>query len=426
MRKASVRRVLAGLTLVSLVAAGCATYIAASRATREAMGPVEGGAQVRYKEAPFTGVRANFEQWPTYSDRDTKKYPEPRKVSMPAEIKGDPALGRKLFMDRNKGPCTGCHLIQGGDVWPAGNIGPDLSTLGDRQLADYYLYQYTYDPRVFNPDSIMPPWGTAGIFTPEEIVHIVAFLKTQKGPLPPEKDPARNPNTRPKPGYYYGDNLDPANNPAVLLAESAHATWSRKGPKGKSCADCHTGGIEKAMKGVATKYPRFLAQYGRAMSIEDLIAWHGMDETGLPLQAQTNDNLNLSMLIKMQSNGMPVSVDLTTAEAKAAYERGKARYYKRVGERNHACADCHDPARGGGKFLGGRLLGEVNEGLTKHFPTFRTNFGLVWDMRKRMQWCMLPLGMNYLPADAVEYAEIELYLTAFDNGKRLSVPGIRH
>jgi hypothetical protein len=47
-------------------------------------------------------------------------------------------------------------------------------------------------------------------------------------------------------------------------------------------------------------------------------------------------------------------------------------------------------------------------------------------MRKRMQWCMTPLGMNMLPADAVEYAELELYLTSFDNGKPLSVPGIRH
>jgi hypothetical protein len=39
--------------------------------------------------------------------------------------------------------------------------------------------------------------------------------------------------------------------------------------------------------------------------------------------------------------------------------------------------------------------------------------------------CMLPLGMNYLPADAPEYADLELYITAFDNGKPMSVPGIR-
>ena len=47
-------------------------------------------------------------------------------------------------------------------------------------------------------------------------------------------------------------------------------------------------------------------------------------------------------------------------------------------------------------------------------------------MRQRMQWCMTPLGMNMLPADAVDYAKLELYLTSFDVGKPLSVPGIRH
>jgi hypothetical protein len=39
---------------------------------------------------------------------------------------------------------------------------------------------------------------------------------------------------------------------------------------------------------------------------------------------------------------------------------------------------------------------------------------------------MAPLGMNYLAADAPEYSDLELFLTSFDNGKPMSVPGIRH
>ncbi|HAM59563.1 MAG TPA: hypothetical protein DCQ64_30795 [Candidatus Rokubacteria bacterium] len=130
----------------------------------------------------------------------------------------------------------------------------------------------------------------------------------------------------------------------------------------------------------------------------------------------------------MASNGMPVAVDLSTPEHRAAFERGQANFNKRVGQRNHACADCHTPGsgRGADRFLGGRLLGNVENGLTRHFPTWRTSQAQVWDMRKRMQWCLTPLGMNMLPADAVEYAELELYLTSFDKGKPISVPGIRH
>ena len=97
-----------------------------------------------------------------------------------------------------------------------------------------------------------------------------------------------------------------------------------------------------------------------------------------------------------------------------------------MGERNHSCADCHTLERSAGKFLGGRLLGNVASGLTRQFPVWRTDRSEVWDIRKRFQWCMTPLGMNMLAADSIEYAELELYLTTFDNGKPLSVPGIRH
>ncbi len=36
-----------------------------------------------------------------------------------------------------------------------------------------------------------------------------------------------------------------------------------------------------------------------------------------------------------------------------------------------------------------------------------------------------PLGTNMLAADAVEYAEVELDLTSFDQGKPMDAPGIR-
>jgi L-cysteine S-thiosulfotransferase len=404
-----------------------------SRAIPEAQGEVKEAdgkkMQVRYKE--FSGVPQDWSQWRTYAYSDSRPEPPAQKVAMPNDVKGDPALGRKLFMDRAKGPCTACHLIQGDDVWPAGNIGPDLSTYGDRNLPDTFVYQTIYDPRLFFPNTAMPPWGTVGSFTPEDIVHIVTFLKTQQGnpPFvpPPEKDPDRNPFMR-KVAYYFGDNLDPTNNPAVLAAENGLALWSKHGPAGKACADCHKDGVEKSMQGVATRYPKYVAQYQRVMSIEDFLTVHAPETTGMALLSQSEDNLTMTILLKMQSNGMPVNLALTSPETQAALERGKASFYKRVGMRNHACADCHTnaPGKGAKKFLGGRLLGDVEAGLTNHFPTWRTGLGSVWDIRKRMQWCMLPIGMNYLPADAVEYAELELYLASFAHGKPMNVPGIRH
>jgi L-cysteine S-thiosulfotransferase len=397
-----------------------------SRALPEARGefrslPDGKRAAVRY---PGWTTR-DFDRYPTYAYGDERIEPSVQRVTMPAGVTGDAQKGRALFLSRSKGPCIGCHLVPGDDVWPAGSAGPDQSTLADRKLPDQYLYQVIWDARAYFPNTIMPPWGTAGILSSEEIVHVVAYLQTLRGPAAPEKDRERNPFTRVKP-MGFGDNLDPTNNPAVVLADDGEALWTARGPSGKACADCHEAGAAHVMRGVATQYPKFVKPYGRVMSLEDFLEMHAPETTGRAMASQSADNLDMTMFLKRLSNGLPVSVDVASPEARAALARGKATFYRKVGERNHACADCHTTEGAAGKFLGGRVLADVRAGLTRHFPTWRTDRAEVWDMRKRFQWCMTPLGMNMIAADSIEYAELELYLTSFDNGKPLSVPGIRH
>jgi L-cysteine S-thiosulfotransferase len=398
-----------------------------SRAIPEARGDVKPSPNGKAEAVRYAGWGSeDYGRFRTYAYGDTRPEIAVGRAPMPA-IAGDPKRGRALFLSRSLGPCTGCHLVQGQDVWPAGDVGPDLSTYGDRQLPPQHTFDMIYDPRHVYPQTIMPPWGASGILKPEDIVHVVAFLDTQKGPPPPEKDAERDPKTRARP-VGFGDNLDATNNPAVLRAEGADDLWEAKGRSGKACADCHAGGALASMKGVATRYPRYVPAYQRVMSIEDFLTVHAPETTGLSLLEESAANLDMAMRIKMASNGMPVQLDLSRAEHTAALARGKASFFRRVGQRDHACADCHtaDVGRGADKFLGGRVLANVQSGLTRHFPTWRTSQADVWDLRKRMQWCMTPLGANMLAADAVEYAELELYLTSFDQGKPISVPGIRH
>ena len=397
-----------------------------SRALPEARGEFRTGPDGKRVAVRYPGwTTRDFDRYPTYTYGDERIEPSVQRVTMPAGVTGDAQKGRALFLSRSKGPCIGCHLVPGDDVWPAGSAGPDQSTLADRKLPDQYLYQVIWDARAYFPNTIMPPWGTTGVLSSEEIVHVVAYLQTLKGPAAPEKDRERNPFTRSKP-VGFGDNLDPTNNPAVVLAEDGEALWTARGPSGKACADCHETGAARAMRGVATQYPKFVKPYGRVMSLEDFLEVHGPETTGRAMASQSADNLDMTMFVKRASNGLPVGVDVASPEARAALARGKATFYRKVGERNHACADCHTIDAAAGKFLGGRLLADVRAGLTRHFPTWRTDRAEVWDMRKRFQWCMTPLGMNMLAADSIEYAELELYLTSFDNGKPLNVPGIRH
>ena len=421
--------------LLVVLLAGCAAVGAdaplssvpwTSRAIPEARGEVRTLPDGKRQAVRYRGwTTEDFGAFPTYAYGDTRSVPPVQRATPPAGVTGDPKKGRALFLSRAKGPCTGCHLVPGEDVWPAGSVGPDLSTFGARGLSDEHVYMHVYDPRVLFPNTSMPPWGVTGALGPEEIVHLVAYLQTLKGPPPQEKDADRNPFTRRRPTGF-GDNLDPTNNPGVLAGEASERLWTERGTSGKACADCHAGGIDGAMKGIATRYPKFVKRYGRVMSLEDFLTVHGPDTAGRAFPMESDDNVHMAVRLKMASNGLPVAVDLASPEARAALARGEASFSRRVGQRNHACVDCHTPDKGANKFLGGRFLGDVTDGLTRHFPTWRTSQNQMWDMRKRMQWCMTPLGMNMLPADAVEYAELELYLTSFDQGKPLSVPGIRH
>ncbi len=222
--RAGLRAVGAVVAVAALLGGGCAgdaraperaatpaTVVAAAppapptpwvtRAIPEARGTIRAGADGKLTALRYRGwTTEDFGAFRTYAYDDARPEPPAARGPMP-KIAGDPRIGRRLFLDRNRGPCTGCHLIRGDDVWPAGSVGPDLSTVGDRGLTDAYLFDMIYDPRHVFPNTTMPPWGTQHVFTPVEIVHLVSFLQTEKGPLPVgERRRAQSGHARPARG----------------------------------------------------------------------------------------------------------------------------------------------------------------------------------------------------------------------------------
>ncbi len=441
------------LVAAAAFVAGCATVTSsitskewATRASEPSRGEIKvvDGRRIQQRYA-FGGFgTANFEQWPTFA-AGSPAYFEPRKGEMPKGIKGDPAKGHALLKDGAKGPCTACHVIPDVSVWPAGSVGPDLRAIGARGIPDEFLYQIIYDPRViYGADSPMAPFGASGMWTPEEIVHAVAYLQSLKGNPPgtPEKvtdDKQWDPRTRDIVRPAYGDPLDPTANPGMAQTEEvAVPLWSRAGSKGKSCADCHgpigapdatrTAGVIKSMVGVGARYPKWKPQHQRMMSIEDYLAVHAPDTTGHALPTQGQENMAMAILVKMQSNGMPYQIDLRDRQVQAAIQRGEELFNRRVGQRGQSCANCHTDRGGGNKFLGGRFLADVEKDPMVNHPYFRTAWQRLIDIRVRMQWCMTPLRTNMLPGDSPEYADLETFLISKQTkrGDKVQVPRLSH
>jgi L-cysteine S-thiosulfotransferase len=347
---------------------------------------------------------------------------EPRQL--PGPVTGDPAIGEKLVADRSRGgSCLACHVLgrAGGADLP-GNVAPDLSEIGNAGRDDEFLFNYVYDPRVYNPASLMPPWGTHGLFDEAEIGHIVAFLKTLKTPAA-FKSPLDDPSRRPPP-VETRDNLDSLVNPGMWAVEKAAELWQTPGPAGPSCATCHAA-PDRDLKGFAGSMPRWEPRLDKVLGIEEFVTRHAKATTGHAWLMQSAENTAVAVYLRNIANGTPIAVDIASPAAQAAYERGRALSERKLGRLNFSCVDCHTPDRGALKWIRGQWLGEM-KGQLDHFPTWRTSQQAIWDIRKRFQWCQVAIWANELPPDAREYGDLELYLAAQNSGLKLSVPGIRH
>jgi len=81
--------------------------------------------------------------------------------------------GYCLVIDRKKGNCMGCHLIQG---MSSGNIAPPLVNMKARYPDKDKLRAQIADPYKANPDSVMPPFEKHKILSGEEIDKITEYV----------------------------------------------------------------------------------------------------------------------------------------------------------------------------------------------------------------------------------------------------------
>jgi sulfur-oxidizing protein SoxA len=373
-----------------------------------------------------------YRGWPqrdysAYSTLAEIKSPPPPKPDAPRKlagpIVGDANKGRALAFDRSRGgACLACHIMGPASVNVPGNVGPDLSEIGAAGREDEWLYNYIYDPRVYNPESVMPPWGAHGVFNEEEIGHLVVFLKSLKSKVTfanPIDDPAK----RPVP-VEDRDNLDALVNPGMWAIDKAKELYAARGPRGGACAGCHAN-AEERFKAWAAAMPRWEPRLNKVIGVEEFVFRHAKATTGHEWLMETEPNIIMSVYLRHLANGAPIAVDVANGPAKAAAERGKALMDRKIGQLNFACLDCHSPARGALKWIRGQWLGE-SKGQLPHFPTWRTSRQEIWTIQRRFQWCNVAIQASELAPEAPAYGEIELYLSSLNNGLKLNVPGIRH
>ncbi len=129
-------------------------------------------------ELKWNDHRQDLSRWPTLSYEDKRSTAKPRKVELQAPLNGDAENGKKIAMNTQRGNCWACHVLPGDPQ--GGTGGPPLMNVGSWGYSDAHLYQQVFDRRVANPETFMPPYGSNGVLTEQEIRDVVAYLQSLK------------------------------------------------------------------------------------------------------------------------------------------------------------------------------------------------------------------------------------------------------
>ena len=116
--------------------------------------------------------------------------------------------------------------------------------------------------------------------------------------------------------------------------------------------------------------PKWEPRLNKVLGVEEFVTRHAKATTGADWLMETDENRAMSVYLHFLANGTPIQVDTTSADAKAAIERGKALADRKLGQLNFACTDCH--GKSANHWIRGQWLGEP-KGQYDHFPTWRTS-----------------------------------------------------
>jgi len=208
--------------------------------------------------------------------------------------------------------------------------------------------------------------------------------------------------------------------PAALGLLEGEEAWKRKtGSADRACADCH-GDARTSMKGVAARYPAWDEASAAPQNLEQRInACRTGNQRAQPLPWESRELLALAAYVGLQSRGMPIAPP-QDARLAPAREAGRAAFFRRQGQLNLACAQCHDD--NWGKRLAGTPIPQAHP---TGYPIYRLEWQGLGSLQRRLRNCMVGVRAEPYAAGSREFVELELYLMRRARGMRLETPAVR-
>jgi sulfur-oxidizing protein SoxA len=208
-------------------------------------------------------------------------------------------------------------------------------------------------------------------------------------------------------------------NPAMLSAAEGERLWNAIPPSAPSCAGCH-GAAASAMAGVSVRYPAFDAASGKVLRLSDRIGQCRTERQKLPAWAASSpEPVALESYVALQSRGQKFA-PVTDPRLQPALEQGKALFFKRLGQLDLACAQCHDD--NAGQRLGGSV---IPQGHPTGYPLYRLEWQATGTLSRRIRNCLTGIRAEPFAPDASEMVALELYLRDRAAGMVSDTPAVR-
>jgi sulfur-oxidizing protein SoxA len=236
---------------------------------------------------------------------------------------------------------------------------------------------------------------------------------------------AQTPDLRKSGAEFMGESTralqrDDTQNPGMLWVSGGEAMWNTEaGRSGKSCASCH-GDAASSMRGVAARYPAFDPGSGEVVNLGRRIELcrQGRQQAA-PLKPESEELLGLESYVAMQSRGLPLRPPQDAA-THAAAERGREHYFRRIGQLNLSCAQCHDA--NWGRKLASAL---IPQGHANAYPVYRLEWQGMGSLQRRLRNCMSGVRAEVPVYGASELVDLEAFLAERARDMPLETPGVR-
>lgn len=380
--------------------------------------------------------------------------------SIPSSLTGQPGdatRGREVVTDTKLGNCLACHQISVlEDQILHGNIGPSLAGVASRMGEGEFRLKLV-DPGIVKPGTIMPAfyrnrnfhrvmpkYKDKAILTAAQIENVVAFLLTltEGDDAPAVGLTGNGENTKLdivsyKPvegsrleqvisGYWFQAARtraifdDDFENPGFYAVDAGEALWGKAdGAATKSCADCH-GEAETGMKGAGARYPVFHKPSGKLLNLEQRInLCRTENQKAEAWNWGSGELVGMTTYVRHQSRGMPVDVSID-GPARSFFEKGKEFFFKRRGQINMSCDQCHD--QNVGKWLRGNKLSQAQ---TSSYPHYGLYFSKMDWTHQIFEHCVEQMRSTPYPYGSDEYVNLELFMAWRGQGLPVETPGVR-